>query len=530
MDRGCPQVQPGVRMPKTLLLADDSVTIQKVVGISFASEDVELVTVDNGDAAIERARALRPSLVMADVVMPGKNGYEVCEALKADPALRHIPVLLLTGTFEAFDEERARRCGAAGHISKPFEAQVLVQRVKQLLSQTPAAAPAVVPRAAATREPLAPAAPESDGFEFFDDEIAELSSPELAPARSDALRDDDFSFGDDELSSPLAPPTAPAAAPRARHPAAAPSVALAPPAAPKRDLAAASFEEDAWSTGSLAEPLPTISAELLDEEDGGFALPATSDSEFDFAAPADAPDLLAAEPESDDFGSAALPAAPAEGWAPREAGATQIFESPLRARAAAAPPPGPAGPGPGAARPARIPLGSGSPRSESATTALLGAEPQRSFDVSSSDLDDSFDSGLDASSAAAPDRERTRDDGFGDAFAGDLLGSRRAAPAASERRPTATAAGAPRATAGAARGFDAGAALAAPISSELRAQLHETLERAAWDAFGPLSEEIVKQVVERFEAIAWEVVPQLAEKMIRDVLQRVTAGEDDSEL
>ena len=74
-------------MPKTLLLADDSVTIQKVVGISFANEDVVLLTVDNGDDAVARAREARPDLVLADVVMPGKNGYEVCEAIKADPSL-----------------------------------------------------------------------------------------------------------------------------------------------------------------------------------------------------------------------------------------------------------------------------------------------------------------------------------------------------------------------------------------------------------------------------------------------------------
>ena len=96
-------------MPKTLLLADDSVTIQKVVGITFASEDIELVTVDNGDAALERAREIKPDLVLADVSMPGLDGYELCAALKADPELSHIPVLLLTGTFERFDKERATR-------------------------------------------------------------------------------------------------------------------------------------------------------------------------------------------------------------------------------------------------------------------------------------------------------------------------------------------------------------------------------------------------------------------------------------
>ncbi len=128
-------------MPKKLLLADDSVTIQKVIGISFANEDVTLVTVDNGDDAIAKARELVPDLVLADVVMPGKTGYEVCETIKSDPNLRHIPVLLLTGTFEAFDEDRARQVGAAGHVAKPFEAQILVDQVTQLLAASQAAPP-----------------------------------------------------------------------------------------------------------------------------------------------------------------------------------------------------------------------------------------------------------------------------------------------------------------------------------------------------------------------------------------------------
>ena len=128
-------------MSKTLLLADDSVVIQKLVGLSFANEDFELVTVDNGDEAVAQAPTVKPDLVLADVVMPGKNGYEVCEAIKASPELAATPVLLLTGTFEAFDESRAEQAGAAGHITKPFEAQALVERVKELLAAAPATAP-----------------------------------------------------------------------------------------------------------------------------------------------------------------------------------------------------------------------------------------------------------------------------------------------------------------------------------------------------------------------------------------------------
>ena len=89
-------------MPKTLLLADDSVTIQKVVGITFANEDVELVTALNGDDALRKARELKPDLVMADIGMPGLDGYELCAAIRAEPELANIPVLLLTGTFETY--------------------------------------------------------------------------------------------------------------------------------------------------------------------------------------------------------------------------------------------------------------------------------------------------------------------------------------------------------------------------------------------------------------------------------------------
>jgi len=74
-------------MPKTLLLADDSITIQKMVAITFANEDYAVTVVDNGEDLIARARTMRPDVVLADVVMPRKNGYEVCEALKGETVI-----------------------------------------------------------------------------------------------------------------------------------------------------------------------------------------------------------------------------------------------------------------------------------------------------------------------------------------------------------------------------------------------------------------------------------------------------------
>ncbi|MFL5273780.1 MAG: PleD family two-component system response regulator, partial [Anaeromyxobacteraceae bacterium] len=146
-------------MPKTLLLADDSITIQKVVGITFAGEDFRVTTVDNGEDAIARARELKPDVILADVVMPRKNGYEVCQAVKSDPALQHIPVLLLAGTFEPFDERRAQSVRADGHIAKPFESQALITRVKELTAGAPAATPVAPSAAAAPPATVRPAAP-----------------------------------------------------------------------------------------------------------------------------------------------------------------------------------------------------------------------------------------------------------------------------------------------------------------------------------------------------------------------------------
>ena len=121
-------------MSKMLLLADDSVVIQKLVGLSFANENIEIISTDNGDDAVMMARELRPDVILADIVMPGLSGYEVCEAIKQDAGLAHTPVLLLTGTFEAFDEARAAAVGADGQITKPFEARALVERVNDVLN------------------------------------------------------------------------------------------------------------------------------------------------------------------------------------------------------------------------------------------------------------------------------------------------------------------------------------------------------------------------------------------------------------
>ena len=116
----------------SILLADDSITIQKVVGIIFGSDDYTLTVVDNGKAAVQKAQELQPDVLLIDALMPGMSGYEVCEAIRKDAVLAAKPVLLLTGSFEPFDEEKARQCGADDHIVKPFESQQIVAKVQEL--------------------------------------------------------------------------------------------------------------------------------------------------------------------------------------------------------------------------------------------------------------------------------------------------------------------------------------------------------------------------------------------------------------
>jgi CheY-like chemotaxis protein len=127
----------------TILLADDSLTIQKVVELTFADTSYTVVAVSSGEDLLEKLPECLPDLVICDVIMPGKDGYEVCQEIKSTPATLHIPVILLTGTFEPFDRDRALAAGCSEIITKPFEARKLVDTVEELLGgAAPAEAPA----------------------------------------------------------------------------------------------------------------------------------------------------------------------------------------------------------------------------------------------------------------------------------------------------------------------------------------------------------------------------------------------------
>ena len=539
-------------MSKTLLLADDSVTIQKVVGISFASEDVQLVTVDNGDDAILKAREVRPDVVLADVVMPGKNGYEVCEALKADPELRHVPVILLTGTFEAFDEERARQAGASGHVAKPFEAQTLVDEVKRLFSQPAPSAPEPVAPAPApvVQEPaLDAAAPADESFDFFDDDLNDLAPPPSTPRPADTAppntfdlaREADFVFGDE--APPAVDPSIPsfdeAGIPGDRTvailpdedpmdlPPAAPEPLVAPPPSGAPDALAPmpSAMEPLRSAPEpaplSAEPMPSplepmaVSPEPMPSAPEPPPLPPepVSSSMEPMPAPPPAPRTAAPSPP-EPLSPAANPPAPVPQAAP------VVQQTPGDTAPRVPEPPTP---------PASFDFDLGAPPASGtgidarsiAQEAVVDPLGVSGFAISSSDLDE----------PAAPPPANLADtaprvldplpppleaEPIDDAEPMDEIarvGEPADEPVPSEPAPGTSVSGSEPAS-------DMSSALDA-LAPQLREQLHDTLEKIAWESFSDVTERIVRQAVERVEQIAWEVIPHMAETLVREEIRRM---------
>ncbi len=196
-------------MPHKLLIADDSVTIQRVIELTFADEDITVIAVGDGRQAIERVQSDRPDIVLADVGMPERDGYEVAAFVKGSPDLAHIPVLLLTGAFEPIDEGRAQAAGCDGVLVKPFEPQMVISRVKDLIAgrhpvrkmpAPPTAAPHTPETMRAAAAAPAPPAVHADDrgtqpaagaieeyFDRLDAAFASFDAPPAAPPHGESL-------------------------------------------------------------------------------------------------------------------------------------------------------------------------------------------------------------------------------------------------------------------------------------------------------------------------------------------------------
>ena len=176
-------------MSKKILLADDSITIQKVIELTFSDEDFDVVTVGNGRLALEKLPEVKPDIVLCDIIMPEKDGYEVCEQIKSSSTFSHVPVLLLTGAFEPFDQERATQVRSDGFLAKPFEPETLIAKVKDLLSRAGPATDAA-PVASPVVEVVPPREPAAVSPGFIPDEpFAPIEAQDFEEA-SPAVADD----------------------------------------------------------------------------------------------------------------------------------------------------------------------------------------------------------------------------------------------------------------------------------------------------------------------------------------------------
>jgi CheY-like chemotaxis protein len=243
-------------MSMRILIVEDSVTMRKVMEMTFAGEDAELLVVENGELALERGAAFAPDVAFIDSSLPGIDGYEVTRALKADAGLSGTAVILMASQHRPLDAARASEVGADDHILKPFDTQEAIDKANLLAGQTeaagfsdmpsiPVARPATTPpRPVAQRahRPTPPPLPASQGMQ----PARRLSGTPISGAQVSVAPETAASL------HPSSPPakivSAPAAhvssAPPAQFSSAPPAqFSSAPPASPASSLQAAGASE-----------------------------------------------------------------------------------------------------------------------------------------------------------------------------------------------------------------------------------------------------------------------------------------------
>jgi len=156
-------------MATKLLLVEDSLSIQTIVETTFSREGFEVMVVSDALDGLYKVQTLLPDIVLADASMPGMDGFQLCQKIRQSASGRHLPVVLLTSGFAAYDQTKGERAGVTTHLAKPFEPQVLLDIVKQLV--------AVVHHPLYTASPVTTMLPHPEGNTF---DAAMLSTREHA--------------------------------------------------------------------------------------------------------------------------------------------------------------------------------------------------------------------------------------------------------------------------------------------------------------------------------------------------------------
>jgi CheY-like chemotaxis protein len=167
---------PGDYVPR-ILLADDSTHAQRMGSKILSAEGIEVITVSNGDAAVKKLQEIEVDLVLADVYMPGLDGYEVCERIKSSPDHAGLPVILLVGALEPYEPDRIAQVHADGVLRKPFEASAVLETVRPLLQASLATRPHREPPASEQTVATSPSPPPAE--QVYREDTVEMPAPDF---------------------------------------------------------------------------------------------------------------------------------------------------------------------------------------------------------------------------------------------------------------------------------------------------------------------------------------------------------------
>jgi CheY-like chemotaxis protein len=315
---------------RTILVADDSPTIQKKASGILTGEGLDVVTVSNGVAAVKKLPTVNPVVVLADVSMPGKDGYEVCEYIKSNASFSHVFVLLIFSDTDPYEEAKGARVCADGIIKKPFDREELVATVAKFVNQAEAARPVAAP----------PPPPPPPTFELKP--IEEEQPAQASPAADLAAFSGGVAFGvppGEEM--PAIPPEPMVSEPLPEESAVAPEEPV-----PARDAALGAIAESAMLVNEPepalvsepevvtpapemvieheAEPEPQAAEPLLVEEEPALSSEKSAGGTMMFRAPAD----IAQPMLSDELEPAASLAEAAEAPLPDESAEPELVSQP----------------------------------------------------------------------------------------------------------------------------------------------------------------------------------------------------------
>jgi len=120
---------------KKILVVDDEVALVELLSIRLEANDYEVLTAYDGQDGLDKARSLKPDLIVLDLMLPKLDGYKVCRMLKFDEKYKNIPIIMFTARAQEADKKLGEEVGADAYVTKPFESEVLLKKITELIGK-----------------------------------------------------------------------------------------------------------------------------------------------------------------------------------------------------------------------------------------------------------------------------------------------------------------------------------------------------------------------------------------------------------